>query len=134
MNDYVLEGIAKLQSLDNPVVHCRIDEDGVLVDRELGVPVITRFDRSIYLKNLFDNSELHRYIYEIDYGDITATAGNYVSLELYLLSYIVHNIISVSLQTVPVEGYRCCRRRRRAGIVECVYFIRTNRRLFNANV
>jgi hypothetical protein len=75
---------------------------------------LTRFDRSIYLKNLFDNSELHRYIYEIDYGDITATAGNYVSFELYLLSYIVHNIISVSLQTVPVEGYRrCCRRRRR---------------------
>jgi hypothetical protein len=75
--------VAKLQSLDNPVVHCRIDEDGVLVDRELGVPVITRFDRSIYLKNLFDNSELHRYIYEIDYGDITATAGI-----TYLWSYI----------------------------------------------
>jgi hypothetical protein len=104
MNDYVLEGIAKLQSLDNPVVHCRIDEDGVLVDRELGVPVITRFDRSIYLKNLFDNSELHRYIYEIDYGDITATAGNYVSLELYLLSYIVHNIISVSLSNRSSRG------------------------------
>jgi hypothetical protein len=49
MNDYVLEGIAKLQSLDNPVVHCRM-RNGVLVDRELGVPVITRFDRSIYLK------------------------------------------------------------------------------------
>jgi hypothetical protein len=82
MNDYVLEGIAKLQSLDNPVVHCRIDEDGVLVDRELGVPVITRFDRSIYLKiyltirNCIDISE-------IDYGDITATAGS-----TYLWSYI----------------------------------------------
>jgi hypothetical protein len=81
MNDYVLEGIAKLQSLDNPVVHCRIDEDGVLVDRELGVPVITRFDRSIYkiyltIRNCIDISE-------IDYGDITATAGN-----TYLWSYI----------------------------------------------
>jgi hypothetical protein len=94
---------------------------------------LTRFDRSIYLKNLFDNSELHRYIYEIDYGDITATAGNYVSFELYLLSYIVHNIISVSLSkpfqsrdiggVVGDDG---------VGIVECVYFIRTNRRLFNA--
>jgi hypothetical protein len=56
----MLEGIAKLQSLDNPV-HCR-DEDGVLVDRELGVPVITGltdlFTLKIYLtiRNCIDIS------------------------------------------------------------------------------
>lgn len=132
INDSVLDSINKLQKLKNPIIHCKLQANNILIDNDIGIPIIINFNNSVFLNNIFDNTNLFKYIYKINYKDIN---DNYsISLELYLLSYIVHNVINVSLSK-PFQSRDINKTIGEYGILElmniCIYFLRTNIYLFS---
>lgn len=131
MNESMLDGITKLHELENPVVHCNLRSDNIIIDKYVGTPVIVNFGKSVFIKNVLDGVELFKYIYEIDYK--TDKEGG-VSLEFYLLSYIVHNVINVSLSK-PFQSRETTEKIGEDGVNElmdiCMYFLRTNKYVFS---
>lgn len=131
MNESMLDGIIKLQELENPVVHCNLRSNNIIIDKDVGTPVIVNFGKSVFIKNVLDGVELFKYIYEIDYK--TDKEGG-VSLEFYLLSYIIHNVINVSLSK-PFQSRETTEKIGEDGVNElmdiCMYFLRTNKYVFS---